>query len=232
MELLKNIFYINLDERVDRQIHMELQFEKMGLKAQRISACKMKDGCVGCTLSHIRCLELAKIRDYEHICIIEDDAYFTQPKLFLEQMNKFHQNTSIEWDVLLVGGNVVKPFDKITDYCIRSYSTQTTTSYIVKRHYYDTLIKNFKESAKNLMNDPISKENRNEYALDMYWKRLQRTDRWYMIIPLTVSQMSGYSDIERRQVSYDMLLLDLDKEWFYRQFPPDDPRFISPNATR
>ena len=188
----------------------------------------MKNGCVGCTMSHIRCLELAKLRNYDYICIIEDDAYFTEPKIFLQQLEKFHKNKSIDWDVVLVGGNVVKPFDKITEYCIRSYITQTTTGYIVKRHYYDTLIKNFKDGVKNLMNDPIGKANRDEYAIDMYWKRLQRADNWYMIIPLTVSQLSGYSDIEKRQVNYDMLLLDLDKEWFYRQFPSDDPRYISP----
>ena len=92
MELLKNVFYINMDERADREIHMELQFEKLGISAQRIRACKMKNGCVGCTMSHIRCLELAKLRNYDYICIIEDDAYFTEPKIFLQQLEKFHKN--------------------------------------------------------------------------------------------------------------------------------------------
>lgn len=226
MELLKHVFYINLEERIDRKIHMELQFSKLGVNAQRINARKMKDGCIGCTMSHIHCLELAKLRNYEQICIVEDDAYFTNIKLFKNSLKKFYKNKELNWDVVLIGGNVVKPFNKISDYCIRSYNTQTTTGYIVKKHYYDILIRNFKDSMKQLLNDPVSKENRDKYALDMYWKRLQRSDKWYMIIPLTVSQLSGYSDIEKRAVSYDVVLLDLEKEWYYRQFPADDPRFL------
>jgi hypothetical protein len=70
-----------------------------------------------------------------------------------------------------------------------------------------------KESAKQLMIDP---QNKQQYAIDMYWKSLQRSGKWYMIIPPTVIQYEDYSDIERRVVNYKDLMLDLDKEWLFR----------------
>ena len=51
------------------------------------------------------------------------------------------------------------------------------------------------------------------YALDIYWKRLQIQDYWFMIIPATVTQYESYSDIEEKVVNYDGLMLDLDKPW-------------------
>jgi GR25 family glycosyltransferase involved in LPS biosynthesis len=172
----------------------------------------MEHGCIGCTLSHILCIETAQKNNWSEVCIVEDDAVFKNPKLLVENLEKFHKDNP-NWDVLLLGGNVVQPFDKINDYCIRSYNTQTTTCYIVKKHYYQKLIDNFKQSVENLIREPT---NKNDYALDMYWKRLQRTDNWFMIIPLTITQLPGYSDIENRIVNYDVLMLDLEKKWLYK----------------
>jgi len=47
----------------------------------------------------------------------------------------------------------------------------------------------------------------------MYWKSLQSMGQWYMIIPPTVIQYEDYSDIEKRNVNYQRLMLDLNKEW-------------------
>ena len=54
------------------------------------------------------------------------------------------------------------------------------------------------------------------FAIDKYWFRLQERDRWYLIIPLTVTQREDYSDIEKRMTNYSRVMLDLDKEAFVR----------------
>jgi hypothetical protein len=59
--------------------------------------------------------------------------------------------------------------------------------------------------------------NKREYAIDMYWKQLQQVDRWYIIIPLTVHQLEGYSDIEGRNVDYKTLMMDMNKEWLFKR---------------
>jgi len=211
MDLLRNTLYINLESRPDRLQHTQDELAKIGIKnAERFNAIRTKTGSIGCTLSHIKCLEMAKSRRYEQVFICEDDITFTNPQLLLENLQKFENNEEINWDICLIGANNVPPFQPISDYCIRVFYAQTTTGYIVKEHYYDTLIQNFKESAQKLIQDPI---NHREYAIDMYWKRLQKQDFWYMIIPATVTQYTNYSDIENRETNYNHLMLDLEKSY-------------------
>lgn len=211
MELLTNTLFINLEQRTDRLEHALAEFTKMGINAERVNGVKLKNGAVGCSMSHIKCLELAKSRDYEYVFICEDDITFTNPELFKENLAKFYANDEINWDLLVVGGNNVPPYQQVEDYCARIFYCQTTTGYIIKREYYDTLIANFKESVYKLIQNPANKR---EYALDIYWKKLQVQDFWYMITPPTVTQYESYSDIESRNVNYDFLMLDMEKKWY------------------
>jgi GR25 family glycosyltransferase involved in LPS biosynthesis len=213
-ELLQYTLYINLENRKDRLKNIETQMKNMGIKGERVNAVHMADGAVGCTLSHIRCLEMAKARGWPYVFICEDDILFLNPQLLKENLQKFSENTSISWDVVILGGNNCPPYNRVADYCIRVYNNQTTTGYIARSSYYDTLIANFKESANQLMRSPHM---RKQYALDIYWKQLQQKYAWYMITPPTVIQCTDYSDIEKREVNYSGLMLDLDKEWLFRQ---------------
>jgi glycosyl transferase family 25 len=207
--LFENTLYINLEERMDRRHHLNQELKKMNIhNAGRIDAIKHEFGAIGCTLSHIVALETAKTRGWEHVFICEDDITFLNPPLLRENVEKFSQR-NVEWDVLIVGGNNSPPYTIIDDYC-RVYNCQTTTGYIVKSHYYDTLIQNFKESVENLMREP---HNGRQYAVDIYWKRLQKNGFWYMILPLTVTQYNNYSNIEKKNTKYDWLLLDMEKKW-------------------
>jgi GR25 family glycosyltransferase involved in LPS biosynthesis len=213
MDLLKHTFFINLEKRTDRLEHVTKQLASIGLVGERFNAVKTAVGAIGCTLSHIRCLELAKQREYEQVFICEDDITFLDPDTFKSSLELFANNRELEWDVLIIGGNIVPPYESISDYCVRVGECQTTTGYVVKRHYYDVLIDNFRDSVKNLVRYP---DNKKEYALDIYWKRLQKSGRWYMIFPLTVVQYDTYSDIEERYTDYRGLMLDKDKTWLCR----------------
>lgn len=219
MELLfKHTFFINLEERTDRLEHIENELKKMGIKGERINAVKSeKQGAIGCTLSHIRCLETAKQRDYEHICIMEDDIEFRNPELFKQQIQKFSENTEIQWDVLLLAANVVPPYQSVGVYCARVYNAQTTTGYIVKKEMYDVLLNNFKESAKLQMQNPIHAGTHNPYAIDIYWKKLQPQYFWWIITPLTITQYENHSNVEGRNINYDHLMLDMEKKWLFNK---------------
>jgi hypothetical protein len=83
----------------------------------------------------------------------------------------------------------------------------------VQKHYYDTLIANFREGITKLLSNPTNKR---EYAIDMYWKRLQQKDKWFMIVPPTVVQMEGFSDVEGRETNYKHLMMDMQKEWLFK----------------
>ena len=115
MELFKNTLFINLEHRTDRLAHIQEEFQKMGIRGERVNAVKSQVGGIGCTLSHIRCLEEAKKRNYEYVFICEDDITFNNPDLFKKQLQQFWGNKEIQWDVLVVGGNVVPPYQRVGD---------------------------------------------------------------------------------------------------------------------
>lgn len=205
---IHHIFYINLDAREDRKRHVEKQLHSIGINhAIRFPAIKTENGAIGCTMSHIECLQIARERDWSHIMIVEDDILFLQPNLFLSQLDKFFQRHDI-WDVILLGGNNNPPYLKVDNTCVRVTSCLTTTGYIVSRHYYDILIQNFQDGLNKLITHPHLYS---DYAIDKYWFSLQRRDKWYLIIPLTITQREDYSDIEKKQVNYTSLMTDLEK---------------------
>lgn len=212
--IIKNVLYINLEERADRKEYVENQLRSVGLKGQRFPAIKLKNGAAGCTMSHIQCLELAKKRNWDHVVIVEDDITFLNPALIVSQLNSFF-SSSISWDVLLLGGNIIPPYLKVNNSCVQVVHCQTTTGYIVLNHYYDTLINNFKEGLALLLKSP---ENKKEFAIDRYWFSLQERHKWFLLIPLTVTQRENdYSDIEQKNTNYTKVMLDLDKPWLLPQ---------------
>jgi len=210
---IKHAFYINLLSRPDRKQHVENQMKTIGIHAERFNAVKLANGAIGCSMSHLKILETAKLNNWEHVLIVEDDILFTNPSLFAEQFNKFLSNHK-EFDVVLIAGNNLPPYTRIDDSCVKVTHCQTTTGYLVKRHYYDTLIKNYKDGILHLMKEPY---NHTLYAIDKHWFNLQAIHKWLLITPLTVTQRMDYSDIERRQTNYTPAMLDLDKVAFIQR---------------
>lgn len=214
--------YINLESRNDRRAHVEAQLAALknaeggmpNLAAERFNAIKnVVHGAIGCSMSHMRCIQIAKERDWDHVLVCEDDVQFTNVPLFLTQLSKF-MATVRDWDVVLLAGNNTPPYKVINDACIQTHHCQTTTGYIVKAHYYDTLIANYRAGINQLMRHPAKTL---DYAIDRYWFELQRRDRWFLITPLSVVQREDYSDIEQRVTNYRHLMLDLDKPHMMRR---------------
>ena len=202
-----SVVYINLDHREDRRTHVETQLKSIGIEnAVRFSAIKHDDGALGCSMSHLKCVENAKKNNDKYLMVCEDDIEFTDPDLFTTQLNSFF-NSNIKWDVILLAGNNMMPFVQENNYSIKVMNCQTTTGYIVKNTYYDTLINNYKDGIERL----IETNNHLKYSIDKYWFRLQRKDNWYLIIPLSVVQKEDYSDIEKKITNFKSYMLNYNK---------------------
>jgi GR25 family glycosyltransferase involved in LPS biosynthesis len=217
MKSIKNItnaFYINLEEREDRKKKTKKEFKQLKIKIQRMKAIKLENGRIGCSMSHLKCLQHAKENNLDHVLIVEDDIHFMNIKLFKEQLNKF-LSSSIEWDVVLFAGNNLPPYQIYGDFCVKVSRCQTTTGYLVKNHYYDILISNIKESIQHLLKEP---DRHIDYAIDKYWFKLQEKDNWFIITPLSVVQREDYSDIEKRETNYSTLMLDINKSSLYNKY--------------
>ena len=202
---IKHIFYINLEHRIDRKLHVEEQLTKVGLtNFTRFNAIKMANGALGCSMSHLKCIQLAKENNLPYVLIVEDDIEFLEPNTFINQANKFF-NSIDKWDVLLLAGTNIPPYIKIdnNDSCIKVKTCQTTTGYLVSSNYYDKLITNYKMGITHLVRRPTQ---RHLYAIDRFWFALQRVDNWYLLIPLTVVQREDYSDIEQKNTNYKKMM--------------------------
>ena len=203
-------FYINLNSRIDRKLHVERQLDLLGIRdnVKRFNAIHNVNGRIGCSLSHLKCIQMAKEQNMEFVLILEDDVSFLLPDDFVENVNKFLSNPENKWDVLLLAGNNLPPFTTNDEVSIRVTHCQTTTGYIVRQHYYDTLIANIKEGVAKLMKNP---EHHYYFAIDKYWIHLQKQHRWMLLIPLIVIQRPDYSDIEKRYTDYQRLMTSIDK---------------------
>jgi GR25 family glycosyltransferase involved in LPS biosynthesis len=210
---IKHALYINLESRVDRKQHVENQMKNIGIKAERFNAVKLSDGALGCSMSHLKCLQMAKEKGWDHVLIVEDDITFTKPVLFIQQFNKFLSNQQT-WDVVLIAGNNMPPYRAQGDYCVQVKRCQTTTGYLVKSHYYDKLIDNIKTGMNMLVRN---RDKHKIYAVDKYWFLLQDRDLWFLITPLSVVQREDYSDIEKRRTNYTNIMVDLDKKHLFEQ---------------
>lgn len=218
-DLIKNTIYINLDSRVDRRKLFEKQVDDLHNKypadftfqnVQRFSAIKdPENGLLGCGKSHAECLRIAIAKNWDYVLICEDDAEFIHPETLVKQLNIFLDKYGENWDVILLSGNNYPPYKIEGPECVRIANCNCCTSYIVRREYQSVLLKNFEEGITLFTYNP---QHKSKYGCDIYWKKLQSYDRWYLITPICITQRADYSDIERRFVDYNNMILNVEKK--------------------
>ncbi len=209
-KLFENCYLINLDGKVQRLNDSITELGKLDIKPIKFNAIRHEKGAIGCGLSHLGVLNLAKLKNHEYVLVCEDDNLILNVDELKKSINKFIED-KLEWDVLLLSANNYRPFEKTSDHYIKVKNAQCTNCYIVRRHYYETLIKIWETSiiefSKNTELHAI-------YALDQYWKILQKKDNWYLIIPTNIIQKPEYSDIEKKLVDYTEFFMNYDKEYY------------------
>tara|TARA_R100000805_G_C3625209_1_gene133704 strand:- start:1464 stop:2072 length:609 start_codon:yes stop_codon:yes gene_type:complete len=181
-------FYINLENRPERNGETITELKKLGIKKpNRFNAITHEIPLVGCARSHIGCLKKAKELGWDYVIIFEDDLKIESKKKLIEKFNKYINQDF--WDVLYLGcWNYLPPVKVETDLA-KIVRAVCLHAYIVKSHYYDTLINHLEESVKlKLVNDV--RENNN----DEYIHTLQKKDKWYCLLPIHITQRDGWSD--------------------------------------
>lgn len=188
-EFIDKVLYINLAKRTDRNEHMKKMTQVFGDKVIRVEATEADPGYIGCTQSHIRCLEMAIENKWKNVLILEDDSEWRDLDTNYSSVEKL---ITQPYDVLLLCGGCINANNN------KVVSSQTATAYLVNSSYYETLLANFKEGFQKL----LETNNYSVFAIDQYWKQLQSRDNWYITLPILIYQRPDYSDIEKRYVSY------------------------------
>jgi len=204
--------YINLEKDTDRNEDMKELLKDFSYT--RISAIKHDYGPLGASQSHIKALEYAIEKNWNSVCIMEDDLVWNQREknwLILQDLLKK------PFDVIMLCGVLVN-YNKET---YKLKQSNCAAGYIVHKNYYKTLLENFKDGYQKFSKDyyrPIMKclWNKNGYDIrrpslshlyrvDTYWHSLQEKDNWF-IIPLFISK-PNISNTEKKYRDYSHIFL-------------------------
>lgn len=202
------IVVINMTHRKDR---LSLFYETMaavGLQQEKImrfeAICMPQQGWVGCVRSHIAVIEMAKNLNWPYVIVFEDDFMWKPEgvewaKQLIGNPRDCLSGIGLqEWDVLMLGVRIIQKKPLNVKSLTQVTEGATSSGYIVRQHYYDTLLENLKQSEKALL--PITRYTDYAgkfcmFALDRYWKSLQQKDKWITFTHPLGKQADGFSDI-------------------------------------
>ena len=148
-------------------------------------------GGMGCKLSHLKVIGIAKKRGYVKTLVLEDDVEFLHNTCFVfaaavEQLEKLKQ-----WQMLYFTGNHGKNYTKVAHNLIKIGSSHSTVGYAAHESVYSTIVKYGPKQSKHI---------------DVFYKeRIHPFFNCYCIQPHLVWNMDGYSDIEQGFRNYKVL---------------------------
>lgn len=204
-EYVDHIYVINLDSRKDRWKKCKKEFNYIGLDEEdyeRFSAVNghkhpkrnevsIRDGALGCTLSHFQIYKDADERGFDKIAVFEDDVLFEQD--FNERFEEYYKQLPDDWGFLYFGGNnnaQPKEYSENLKICTRTWATH---SYLIGPEYRD-LIK------KGVLEDNFSQ------PVDNVFGNLQSKHTFYIFNPRITIQREDYSDVVTLERNYDHVL--------------------------
>lgn len=152
------IYYINLDDQVDRKDYMESQFKYWGVENyERISAYDGRDddlsdiikgkypdtmtsGEVGCVTSHLKAIShWFENSDSPYAVIMEDDCDISLVNNWPFTWKGLMSRVPYDWDVFQLA--IINPQQMHLNMHIRFVNDFSTACYVITRHHAEKLIK-------------------------------------------------------------------------------------------
>jgi len=100
------ILVINLEHRTDKWEQIQKDFQDWPVKLERVSGIKHDNGWKGCYLSHLKCVKIAKERNYPWVLYLEDDCMLMpDAKQRFTKLLPFLWNARQHWDFFMGGLN-------------------------------------------------------------------------------------------------------------------------------
>ncbi len=187
---LPPILAINLPERKDRREKLLTEFQSWPQQPEVIEAVRRKPGWKGCTLSHLKCIEIAKKRKYPWVLCIEDDCQLTPNSLkYFNSILPYLWTTRDKWDIYSGGISSIKRIGKTIskEHNISEANGYAAHFILIHEGTYD-----------KVLND-ISKEDDRLQKIDVYYNDHLRI---WTSVPFLAVQRSDVSDIEGRETNY------------------------------
>lgn len=207
-EFFKEAFYINLDDRIDRQEHMTKELSKHNLNnfVKRYSAIKAveknpKNCVIASGTSHRNIIQYAKDNNLENILIFEDDVFFKDNGIEIIEKS-LDSLSKIEWDVYYFSANIFdNPLNLIDENFLIVHGCYCVHAYAVHNKAYDRLLKYNPET---------------DVPIDAYITT--NSFKKYAAYPLAVSQYDSVSDNIGGFIGYDKIFEKVYERPFNRIF--------------
>ena len=196
------IFVINLEHRKDRKEKMEKQLKEQNLSAEFFKAIQNENGTIGCMLSHLEIIKIAKEQGLKNVMILEDDCVFRSYFKFPSPPNN--------WKMLFFGGAVNKIIDDYNHHWKR-VSTWYAHCYIIHANLFDTILN---EANKWMGTKAID---------EVYCEHINMEYPSYIHYPTIATQTQDYSDIEKKNIDRNQKVLNFDQ--FYLSKSNNPPLF-------
>lgn len=194
-DVFYKVFCINLERRPDRRKEAEAEFAKHGIEVEFINGVDGKDlhipmqwvsedesyvvpGDLGCVMSHMNVVLMAKQLGLKNVFVFEDDADL-HPN-FNELFADYIQRLPDDWAMLYLGGNHMEVPKMVADNVARISKTFTTHAYGYTEKVYDEMIAGW-----SAVNEKI----------DISLSKLHKKYPCYIFRPHIVGQRESYSDI-------------------------------------
>lgn len=199
MNRIDRIFLINLDKRQDRLIEFAQECEKMNIPrshVERIAAIDRPDHpALGCTLSHLSVIKLAKERGYQNVLIFEDDFTFDVNRDILNQRLSHFFTQSIPFKVLMLTYHIydTHPPNRYDDVLSTVSYASNAAAYLVNQTCYDELIEHLSYGA-----DMLEKTRQHWFYInDQIWKRSMEKGGWFIFNQKIGRQRYSFSDLRQ-----------------------------------
>jgi GR25 family glycosyltransferase involved in LPS biosynthesis len=210
--LIDQVFYINLDYRIDRDQNIKFMIDNIlhipSKIVQRFPAIDYSKNpnfikrCIGCAKSHLEIWEKTVSNHYKYIIVLEDDVV---PIRLAKNIS--HDIVQLitkypDFNICNMAYSTKEPLEtdpNLKDF-YHSHNIQTASAYILNSDFAKILIETTDICIDNLSNnmDP------NENAVDQCWKKLQINNPMWFVMKRSFKQIESYSDLEHRIVNYNL----------------------------
>lgn len=186
-------FVVNLERRPDRLESIKKEMEYLDWDFELFKAIDTNSH-VGCTLSHVEIVKIAKERNYESVLVIEDDCTIMPYSKFLIQ--KISEIDDFKFSILNLGPTLNRPVNISDKYPFLLDITNLPPKKEHERGIYATNMILYHNSIYDDVIDIIKPENLAYYAIDDYIYRFITMNKqsYSPILPIGV-QISSWSDV-------------------------------------
>lgn len=197
-------YLMNLKKRPDRLEHFKNQVNKFDLgeyeyfeaingKEINNPSKFLKPGESGHVLSTIGILENAIKNNYTTILLVEDDCVFLDE---IKNIDSYFKLIPENWDMLYFGGNHnthmnASPPIKINENIVKLHYTFSSHCLALNKKMFPIILSELKKFINQT---------------DVIYQKLQRQYNAYCFNPILATQLTGFSDIQNRNIDYSFLI--------------------------